>query len=234
MGEPGPLARSADGAPRRRPDTSWRCGTLNAPRRAPAQPESETKSGTRRGTHVLARVERVAADGTRKSVPRILGSRPLKTHGPLQLPPDQRDAMRDDFERRLRAAPEGSRVHMQMRFRILLMQRGDYVGGVNPKTMKCKNDGNVFIYSRHFLRFFDAGIVSCEDDLLCERKRQLARWLAATDAEARASRQKVDGVRFENLTEKQKRRVINHLVHNAMHGFDDFASCIRAERARVQ
>ena len=186
-------------------------------------------TGIRRGAEQIALVEKILPDGSSRRGHRISGSRPLHKHQGPEMTTEQKHALREKFEAQLENATTGSRKAMELRFRILLLDRGDYVGGVNPKTLNCRNDGNVYNYARYFCRFYDAGVARSEQDL-CRANRPAALEVARSYAAAAAVSQRVKGVPYKDLPATKQLRLVERLSANLMHGFDDFVKCLDAER----
>lgn len=211
-----PRARVAATNPKRRPGDERR-----------GEPAEER--APRRGAEKLEFVEKVRPDGNKKRVARMSGSRPLGRHVGPQLSAAQRSKLRAEFEKQREAADPRSKKAMELRFRVLLLDRGDYVGGVNPKTMNCRNDGNVYNYARHYCKFYEAGVARSEDALVWANRPAALR-VARANASAAAMRQRVGGVAYENLPRAKQVSLIERLACTLMHGFDDFVKCIDAER----
>lgn len=186
-------------------------------------------TGQRRGAEKIALVEKILPDGSSRRAHRISGSRPLDKHQGPEMTAEQKHALREKFETQLEKAATGSRKAMELRFRILLLDRGDYVGGINPKTLNCRNDGNVYNYARYFCRFYDAGVARSEQDL-CKANRPAALEVARSYAAAAAVSQRVKGVPYKDLPATKQLRLVERLSGNLMHGFDDFVKCLDAER----
>ena len=110
-------------------------------------------------------------------------------------------------------------------FRLLLLKRGDYIGGLNPKTNTRKNDGNVYTYPRKFRLFYDAGVATCRADLVASNRCKALQF-AASRAELDANRHRVRGVPFSLLAPSKRTMLVDRLRNTLMHGFDDFVSCL--------
>jgi hypothetical protein len=174
-------------------------------------------------------VEKVRADGSRRRVPRIAGSKPLSRHQGPELSAEQRGKIREGFEKKFAAARPGSKKAMELRFRLLLLDRGDYVGGINPKTLNCRNDGNVYNYPRYFCKLYDAGVARSEADVV-SANRPAALQAARALAEEAARGQRARGVPYADLSHAKQLRLVEKQLTNFMHGFDDFVKCLSAER----
>ena len=201
-----------------------RSGNARPRERAP-----DARPGQRRGSEKICFVETVRRDGSKQRLARIAGSKPLGRHPGEELSAEKRSSLREAFGNKLNAAPPGSKKAMELRFRIMLLDRGDYVGGINPKTLHCRNDGNVYNYPRYFCKLYDAGVARSEAALVREN-RPAALEAARALAEEAAVSQRVRGVPYADLSHAKRSRLVERLCCNFMHGFDDFVKCLESER----
>lgn len=119
---------------------------------------------------------------------------------------------------------------IEVYFRALLIKRGDYIGGINPKTKSCRNDGNCYKYPQYTRRFLEAGVFTSLDEFV-ESNRAKATEYVSWNASQVAPSQKWKGKTWDALTERQRERLVLHLFNTYMHGFDDLVSCLKTQNA---
>ena len=205
--------------------TGSRTGSTKPRRRVHPSPP-----GQRRGRASSAFVHTVPTFSARSACPtRIAGSKPPGRRPGLELSAEQRDEIREGFKKKFAAARPGSKKAMELHFRLLLLNRGDYVGGINPDTMNCRNDGNVYNYPRYFCKLYDAGVARSEADVV-SANRPTAVEAARALAKDAAQRQRVRGIAYADLSRAKQLRLVEKHLANFMHGFDDFVSCLSTER----
>lgn len=198
----------------------------------PIQKRKPKGEGLRSGTEQIVWKDVTLMDGTKKKVPRINGSKPMKerTNGPSQK---QRDLiMNQHFQTYERAEDKNSIEAMSALFSALLIKRGDHIGGINRQTGSCKNDGNVRKYVVYMKEFVKAEVVSKLDDF-CHSNRRAAMAFSMRRAIKLAPTQRVRRKTWDELSARQRETLVNRLCGIQMHGFDDFVRCLEAEKKQA-
>ena len=188
--------------------------------------------GDRSGSERVKWRSAILKNGQKKAIPRISGSKPLKRKTGTTLSQADRNLLMARMTAQYdKLSEKGSPKGFELYFRMLLLERGDYVGGIVNETGQCRDDGNVYTYARYLRKFMEAGIFRKVEEFV-PRNRHMAVAFAMSQARKRAPTQRVRRKMWHELTEHQKGALVDKLFNNLMHGFDDFASCLAAKRVR--
>lgn len=188
--------------------------------------------GDRSGSERVRWRNAILKSGQKKAIPRISGSKPLKRATGTTLSQADRNLLMASMTAQYdKLGEKGSPKGFELYFRMLLLERGDYVGGIVKETGKCRDDGNVYTYARYLRKFMEAGVFRRVGEFV-PRNRHRAVAFAMAQARACAPTQRVRRKTWRQLTERQQGALVDKLFNNFMHGFDDFASCLAAKRGR--
>jgi len=212
------------------------CGTghLRLPNDADVAHEARARAvkRPRKGSETVVWKRIVAKDGTERSVPRLNGSsRSAWASADAEAAVPRRAQLHARLTAQLmkHSSEQNSAAALSARFSLMLLQRGDYAGGMCKSASSCKTDGNVFKYPRYMKQFVFAGVAKKEGDF-CDANRPAALKFARQHALQKAPTHKVSGRPWDELTHSKRAALVQRLCTSVMHGFDDFAACLQAER----
>lgn len=171
---------------------------------------------------ILVYHNRLLTNGTFQKIPRFCGSKSKSN----TVSEEERNRLFTKFiEDHHKMCKIDTVKAIEVYFRALLIKRGDHIGGINKKTLKCKNDGNVFKYPKYTRVFLEAGVFhKLSDFKACNRKKALS--FAIMHVREAALKSKRKGKSWLELSQKSRNALLCHRMHDLMHGFDDLVSCL--------